>query len=441
MQRRMTLNDNTFSFIDIIKVLIKRWKQILIGTLTTAIITAVISLIIPRSYKATASLIIWESKIGSDGVLSNYFNPRYYYTFEGLVKNKDLAQKVINKFNLQSKPYEMNIDDFLENVSVALLRNSKVIELNVYFPDAQKAADIANFLASESVELNNSLNVMDIHNSRATISNQLEEARKNLLDSETTLAEFKAIARTKELETEIEILLYKLADLEIRHLDISLKIDSQNASNLDVEIEKAKKALQEYKTSSNIEILANDMESLKEIRKELQKKKNTDQSAEKLIDQNEKQIAELEKDLSEKELKYTILQDNFDKIRNSFKSSEDKSVEVLKKEIKSIEEKTSETKQMLIEKQKLLAEYETQLETKTLKYETDQQLFKKIKSKYEESALKISEKSQDIRIIDHAHTPSYADYPKKKLMVIIASVMAFLAFCLLFLIKERISID
>lgn len=336
----MILNEGAFNFIDVLQILLKKRKPIIIGTLIAAVITLAIGFIIPKSYKASASMIISESKTGSDGVLSNYFNPRYYYTFEGVVKNKDIAKKVIEKFGLDKEPYEMSVDDFIENIKVSLLRNSKLIELDVFFNDASKAAEIANYLAKEAVELNNSMNITDVEESRNTINEQLESARKNLEVSEKKLADYKAFARVKELETEIEILLYKLADLEIRNLDLSLK--SEDA-----------------KTKS--------------------------------------------------------------------------------KELRNIDEKTSDTKTALIEKQKLLAERETQLETLTLKYETDQQLYKKIKSKFEESILKISEKSQEIRIVDHAYAPAYPEYPKKKLMTMIASVLAFIALCLFYLIKERLS--
>lgn len=438
------MNEESFSLIDVLKILIKKWKSIITGTLIAAVITAIVSFIIPKTYKATASLIIWESKIGSDGVLSNYFNPRYYYSFEGIVKNKDLAYKVIKKFNLDAAPYDMTTDDLLENIKVSLLRNSKVIELNVYFKDADKSAQIANFLADEAVELNNQLNIKDVLDSRITINNQLMEAKKNLDESEKKLADFKAFARTKELETEIEILLYKLADLEIRNLDLSIKADSKKNEDIDEQIKDAKKALEEFRTSSKIEMLSTDIEALKDIRKDLLNKISVatgeeKNRLEKHLSDNEQQISSIESVLSEKEIKYTTLQDNFDRLRNILKNSDDKSLSSLKKEIKSIENKTSDTKTLLAQKQKLLAERETQLETLTLKYETDQQLFKKIKSKYEEATLKIAEKSQDIRIIDHAHTPTYPEYPKKKLMVIIASVLAFLSLCIFFLIKERLT--
>ncbi|OQB23168.1 MAG: cryptic autophosphorylating protein tyrosine kinase Etk [candidate division BRC1 bacterium ADurb.Bin183] len=352
------VEENNFTFTDMTRILLKNIRGILAATIIVMLLTAVGSLLMQKKYKASATLLINESKMGIDGVISNYFNPRFYYTFEGLVKNKELVRRAIKKFNLDKKPYELSVEAVLENVHVALVRNTRLINLTVDFPDPILAAEIANFIAQEAVALNMVINNTDAVRAREFMSAQVNAVAESMKANEINLREYKQQAKIKELETDVETLLYNKADLSLRRSDALIKKAELEAAG---------------KTAGTVSSSGGAATSIQEL--------------DALIASLDKMISEVEKTLDEK--------------------------------------------------QKLLAERELRIEALLALFDADQTSYAKINTRMGENSTRVSEKFQEIRIIDSAIPPHYPEWPRKKLMVIIAGVLAFLFSCAFALMKEQ----
>ncbi len=357
-----TLELPTFSFAEFVRVLLKNKKTIIASTLIVMIVTAGVSFILPKTYKASVTLLISESKMGVDGVLSSYFNPRFYYTFEGFVKNKDLARRALKKFGLDKPPYVLKVETFLENIRVQLVRNTRLIDLSVAFSDPRIAADLANYIAQESVALNQKENRKDSTEATTFMKRQVEAIAASMAQNEKILKEYKEKAKIKELETDVETLLYTKADLTLRRLDARVKKGELLATG---KITSASGETQSKSASST---------SLKDL--------------DALISSLDKMIADVEKKLDVK--------------------------------------------------QRLLAERETRIEALTTKFDADQKSYRRIKTRYDENATRVSEKFQEIRIIDPAIVPYYAEWPRKKLLTLIAGALAFLISCGYVLLREQL---
>ena len=343
----------TFSFAEFIRVLVKNARTIIVVTLVVMIITAGVSFILPKKYKATTTLLISESKMGIDGVLSNYFNPRFYYTFEGLVKNKALALEAMDKFNLDEEPYDLQVESLLEQIQVGLVRNTRLIRLSVNFEDAELAANLANFIASQSVKLNEELKQEEANQARMFMIEQVQDVARDMKETRMTLQEYKNKAKIKELETDVETLLYTKADLRLRRMDAMVR---------------------------KAEIKAGPVK----------------------------------------------------------KDENSSSVEEINALITSLDEMLKKVEDELEEKQKLLAERESTLENLMTLFDANQTSYRRINTRYGENATRVKEKFQHIRIIDPAVPPYYAEWPKKKLLTIIAGALAFIISCGYALLREQL---
>ena len=346
----------TFSFTDFIRILMKNRWFIIGVTLVVMIVTGVVSFLLPKTYKATTTLLITESKMGIDGVLSNYFNPRFYYTFEGLVKNKDLALQAMKKFNLNKPPYDLKMETFLDQIHVGLVRNTRLINLSVEFRDPELAARMANFIAENAVTMNNEINEQDRRKATEFMENQVQSIAKSMEQNEKALREYKQTARIKELETDVETLLYTKADLKLRRLDARVK---------------------------KAELLSTHTEG----------------------------------------------------------GEETAAVKELDALISSLDKMLGEVEQELESKQKLLAERELRIESLLTLFDADQTSYRRINNRLGENPTRVSEKFQEIRIIDPAVPPYYAEWPRKKLLVIIAGALAFLVSCGYALLREQIRLQ
>jgi uncharacterized protein involved in exopolysaccharide biosynthesis len=348
----------TFSFTEFVRILLKNLKFIITCTIIIMIITAAVSFLLPRTYKATVTLLISESKMGIDGVLSSYFNPRFYYTFEGLVNNKDLALRAMKKFNLDKPPYEMKLETFLEQLDVGLVRNTRLINLSVAFKDPQMAADLANFIAQESVSLNQKINDDEARKATEFMREQVTSMEEIMEKNEKKLKDYKQEAKIKELETDVETLLYTKADLKLRLLDARIKRAEITATS-----QLSSSDTPDEKSSTMVEIDA-------------------------LITSLDKMIKDVEKELDVK--------------------------------------------------QKLLAEREMRLESLMTLFDADQTAYRRINTRFGENATRVSEKFQEIHIIDPAVPPYFAEWPRKKLLTIIAGALTFLLSCGYVLLREQI---
>jgi uncharacterized protein involved in exopolysaccharide biosynthesis len=347
----------TFSFADFTRVLLKNKWTIISMTIGVMFITGVISFLLPKRYKATVTLIISESKMGSDSVISNYFNPRFYYTFEGMVKNKRLVQQGLKEYSLDKAPYNLKVDDLIDSVKVALKRNTRLINLSVEFNDSEIASKLANFIAEEAVKLNMKLNEEESKRETEFMKKQVSEVAHSMRKNEQILKDYKQKAAIKEIETDVETLLYSKADLKLRRLDAEVKKAEMSAVPKTVKIEKTEPE-----------------KSIKEI--------------DALIISLDKMIIDIEKDLDGK--------------------------------------------------QKLLAERELRLEALMTLFDADQVSYRNINTRSGQNAIKVSEKFQQIRIVDPALPPFYAEWPRKKLLVIIAGGLAFLIICAYSILREQL---
>jgi len=189
--------------------LYRHWLWILAGGCACAVGALIVSLSLPNIYRATTYLLISESKIGESARDTNLQQMAMLPTFIPFVDNDALIDASLKKLKLDQPPYNLTLDVFRRKdyLDVRTPKSTRLLELNIEFPDARLAADLANEMAQGAVEYNQKLNVSDTVATQEFLRKQLDGA----LEAQTDAAgeRLKALdeARIEDREKELSILL------------------------------------------------------------------------------------------------------------------------------------------------------------------------------------------------------------------------------------------
>ncbi len=206
------MNKKFYELSDYFNLVWKRKFVIIASTFVYMIAAGVVSFLLPKIYEASVSIMILVPKMAGAGKIATL---KPLATYEGIIKNKSLEKKIIEKFKIHQPPYNMTINDLNENISLKFFSNSDLIQLKVEFPNAQLAQQIANELAKLGVELNKNLIENEAIQSKNLIKEQLDEAKKKLIQSENKYLKFKSTAQIETLKKELQIQLKLKGDNEL----------------------------------------------------------------------------------------------------------------------------------------------------------------------------------------------------------------------------------
>ena len=212
------------TFSQLIAILIARkWIAIWVFFLTVFVAT-VVSFLLPKTYTATASLVI-NSK-GADPVtgfmLPATLMPGYMATQVDIIQSRNVALKVVDKLGITNNPMAKTqfekatqgegdikdwfADQFLQNLIVKPSRESSVIEVGYQGADPKFAAALANAFAEAYINTNLQLKTEPAKQAAAWFDLQIKGLRINVEQAQAKLSAYQkehGIAFTGErLDTE-----------------------------------------------------------------------------------------------------------------------------------------------------------------------------------------------------------------------------------------------
>ena len=358
-------------------------------------------------------LLVTESKIPSAEGREPVKTGLSPETFEGMIRNKSLAQQAIQKFGLDQKPYKLAPEGFVNGVlSVKMQRQTNLINLTVQFPDAGLAKDIANFLGEQAVELNTQLNRADTLKTRDYIKMQLDDARAKMEREQATLVEFRRKARLATLRKEIEILLTQKAVLRNKHLDVVTSLEGHRA--------KLKELSEQIKKHQKVETV------IKSIEKEPGL----------LIAAGEENPGG-KRDLLALQMKSEEFNPVYRNTEQALVTThgEIASLAARRDDMRGRLELT-EGKLGVVERE--LANTEARLEELTRNYTLAKDAYQLFARKFEEAALSVASRVNDLKIVDRAVVPRDPVKPRVKLKVALASTLGLMMFTFLAFFVEYI---
>jgi uncharacterized protein involved in exopolysaccharide biosynthesis len=163
--------------------LLRRWRFIVSVCAIAVVLALVVSVVLPKSYTATASLLI-EPPAGNDPRTSIAVSPVYLESlrsYEVLASSDTLLTRALDKFHLRDPQSPEPLETIKRRIlKVSKPRETKILQISVTLADPRQAQAVAQFLAEETVSLSRGAN-------RDSDQDLLGEAQKQVDDTAAKL--------------------------------------------------------------------------------------------------------------------------------------------------------------------------------------------------------------------------------------------------------------
>ena len=230
------------SLLDYLLVIAKHKKMILITTFGTAVITALITLMMPNIYTARAMIIPSDDDKGgigaalmaqlgglaglSGGAIGAKTTGDLYVT---MLKSETVKDPIIDRFKLlelYDAKFRADVYRALDkNAVITLGKKDGVITIAVDDKDPKRAADLANAYVEELGKLAAELNMAGAGKNRLFLEKRIAEAKADLSRAEDALKEFqsknKSISVTDQAKATIEGVAQLRAQLAVKEVELA----------------------------------------------------------------------------------------------------------------------------------------------------------------------------------------------------------------------------
>jgi len=258
------------NLLDYWRVLVKRQRVISVLCLSAVLIALVVSLLMPKIYESTATLLpqLESKEAGGLGALLAATGaggaaqglgislPGMPATptdiFVAMLKSRIMADEVIKKFNLMELYEAKTMQDArkaLENNTRITVAKEKVIKIMVEAKNPQLAADMANFYVSNLERLNQTVNVSKAGQNRAFIERRLAETQMKLVNAEEVLKDFQTQNKTVAVEAQSKAMIEAAAMIQgqITAQEVQLQVMGSYLSPDNPELVRVRSAIGELR--------------------------------------------------------------------------------------------------------------------------------------------------------------------------------------------------
>ncbi|MBU0713053.1 hypothetical protein KKA87_14205 [bacterium] len=283
------MQDNEIRIVDIWKIF-WRWRKFCFYTVfSIGIITAGISLFVPKFYKATTVILPTSTSSSSSFGISNLLGNFGMNSLMGgddntnryiaILKSRILAEKVIKKFNLE-KIYES------KNLEIARQTYSKNLKYNIddegqikiffWNRGQESVANITNYIVECLDSINIMLSISNAKNNRLFIESRVEIIMDSLKILQDDMAEFMKTKGILSLEDQIRVGVENAAEMKAQIImkEIELEVaektkkgDNPQTLQIQYELQSLKKNYQNLYFTDNIDQLIPNFIKLPDIEK------------------------------------------------------------------------------------------------------------------------------------------------------------------------------
>ena len=238
-------SENSRKIEDLIIILVKYRKLILLNVLIITVAAIIMSLLLPVKYTAQASFISPKKKGGIFGDIAGFSSTikdlsktlggklgavsDEAYNYLVILQSRTASQMIVDKFNIrelyeidQKKPYEDVIKALKNNVDFTIEDEGNIV-VSVTDKSPERAAEMANYYIKVLNVLSTELNVTESRSNREFIERRFIQAQDDILVIEDSLKKFSknfnVIALEEQLKASITIAAEMQAQSEIAKLE------------------------------------------------------------------------------------------------------------------------------------------------------------------------------------------------------------------------------
>jgi len=248
--------DEEINLLDYLRVVNKYKRLIIILCVGSVLITMIVSLMMPKIYESTASILSPLEETG--GRMSLVGLPELQSAmsiigigksnatdiFMAILKSRNMTDAVIKRFNLLTV-YKVKLIETarlrLKNaVKISVGKKNELINITVEDTDPKRAAEIANFYVSNLDVMARGLALSRAQQSRMFIEKRLKETEKKLMEVEERTAGFKTRHELVEMSEQAKAAIEAAAQIEgeITAAEVQLKVMQSYVTNQHPEVSK-----------------------------------------------------------------------------------------------------------------------------------------------------------------------------------------------------------
>jgi uncharacterized protein involved in exopolysaccharide biosynthesis len=228
---RAAMEGREISLLDLLIVIAERKHIILWITAVFAILAIMISLLLPKSYTATLTLLppqqnssvsaALSSQLGSMGsvaALAGGFglkNPNDI--FVGMLQSRTVEDAMVQHFGLVKEYHAQYLSgarkQFEEHATVDDTNKDNLIRISIVDRDPQRAADIANGYVDQFRKLSEHLAITEASQRRLFFEQELEKAKDDLANAEEALKKTELSTGVIQPDNQVRALIDSAANL------------------------------------------------------------------------------------------------------------------------------------------------------------------------------------------------------------------------------------
>jgi capsule polysaccharide export protein KpsE/RkpR len=267
---------NNPTFTDYLSILFKWKKFLIINLIVVSVIATTISFIIPKTYKATASIILApESSMGLGGlgglISGNSTMSLGAKLFGmsatdedlvlGLLNSRTIIEKVVNKFNLYDyyEEDERNFDKLIKKMSGDLSFEPNeygMVEVSIISKNPIQSADVANYFVYLADSLNIELAIRNAKNNRAFVERRYQKNIEDLKMAEDSMYVFQKKYGIFAIPEQLEVSVKAASEIEAMLFQKELVLNMLKET-------KGESSFQYIDQLSEVKILRNKINELK----------------------------------------------------------------------------------------------------------------------------------------------------------------------------------
>lgn len=255
------ISNESLSLLDLIEIIVRRWRMIVVISFIASIIVAIITMFMPNIYTAKAMVIPGDDdKSGLAGALMAQLGGLANLAGAGagskstgdlyitMLKSESLKDPLVNRFKLMDiYKKKLRADTYAvlgENTNISLGKKDGVVSIMVDDKDPKLAAALANGYVEELGKLVIRLNMTGAGNNSDFLEKRLSEAKTDLSKAEEDLKAFQAqnkvisvtdqaqatIGGIAQLKAQLAMQEVQLATLQSQFTDSSQEVKAVKAT-------------------------------------------------------------------------------------------------------------------------------------------------------------------------------------------------------------------
>ena len=219
------------NFAQFLLILQARKKIVLLTLLVTVAATLVVSLLLPKTYEATSSLVMNYKGVDplTGMALPGQLLPGYMATQIDIISSKNVALRVVDQLKLAESPAVIaqfnestggkgTVRDWLadllqKKLDIVPAKESSVLNVTFKASDPQFAAAVANAFADEYQKINVQLKVEPMKKATSYFNAQLKVLRDNLEVAQAKLSKYQQEHGIVSVDNRLDVESMRLNDL------------------------------------------------------------------------------------------------------------------------------------------------------------------------------------------------------------------------------------